>query len=132
MTPRFADTFFFLALVNPEDSANPQAVDLIGESSPLVTTVWVLTEVADAMAYPRNRHLFLSLWDRLLTTPDSEIIHPSREVFEAGVDLYRRRPDKAWSLTDCISFVVMKERGLTEVLTGDRHFEQAGFTILFN
>jgi predicted nucleic acid-binding protein len=48
----------------------------------------------------------------------------------AGVDLYRRRPDKAWSLTDCISFVVMQREGITEALTGDQHFEQAGFVAL--
>lgn len=52
------------------------------------------------------------------------------ETFDAGVELYRARPDKDWSLTDCISFVVMRERGITEALTGDRHFEQAGFKAL--
>ena len=50
--------------------------------------------------------------------------------FDEGVRLYVARPDKDWSLTDCISFVVMRERGITEALTGDRHFEQAGFVAL--
>jgi predicted nucleic acid-binding protein len=58
------------------------------------------------------------------------VVPPSTELFEAGIDLYSRRPDKEWSLTDCISFVVMQERGITEALTGDYHFVQAGFSIL--
>ena len=52
------------------------------------------------------------------------------DTFARGFDLYARRPDKSWSLTDCISFVVMTDRGLTEALTGDHHFEQAGFRAL--
>jgi len=46
------------------------------------------------------------------------------------VELYAERPDKGWSLTDCISFVVMRQQGITQALTGDHHFEQAGFTAL--
>jgi predicted nucleic acid-binding protein len=52
-------------------------------------------------------------------------------VYQAGFGLFAARPDKAWSLTDCISFAVMRERGLSEALTGDHHFEQAGFRALF-
>jgi predicted nucleic acid-binding protein len=62
--------------------------------------------------------------------PFVRIIPPSDEQYARGFDLYRRRPDKEWSLTDCISFVVMAEEGLTEALTGDKHFEQAGFAAL--
>ena len=54
----------------------------------------------------------------------------SDTLFARGFNLYRQRSDKAWSLTDCISFVVMADEGLNEALTGDRHFEQAGFTAL--
>lgn len=52
------------------------------------------------------------------------------EIFERGVELYHSRLDKQWSLTDCISFVVMSEEGIAEALTGDHHFEQAGFVAL--
>ena len=54
----------------------------------------------------------------------------SEALFEAGFNLFEARPDKDWSLTDFISFVVMEREGLTEALTGDHHFEQAGFTAL--
>ena len=58
------------------------------------------------------------------------IVPASQDVFEQGVELFENRLDKDWSLTDCISFIVMRERGLTEALTGDHHFEQAGFRAL--
>ena len=51
-------------------------------------------------------------------------------MFQRGLRLYEERPDKEWSLTDCLSFVVMKDENLREALTGDQHFEQAGFIAL--
>jgi len=66
----------------------------------------------------------------LRASPDVRIIGPSEELFSRGLELYRQRPDKEWSLTDCISFVVMRDEQLSEALTGDRHFEQAGFKSL--
>jgi predicted nucleic acid-binding protein len=58
------------------------------------------------------------------------IVASSRELFRRGFDLYADRPDKEWSLTDCISFVVMTDRRITDALTGDHHFEQAGFVAI--
>ena len=58
------------------------------------------------------------------------IIPATQELFESGFALFSQRMDKDWSLTDCISFVAMRQRGITDVLTGDRHFEQAGFKVL--
>jgi predicted nucleic acid-binding protein len=128
MTPRFADSFYFLALLNEHDAAHGLALRFADEEpGPLVTTAWVLTEVADAMAAPSNRPLFLRLMKGLQSMRTIEFVPADQELFNRGLDLYERRPDKAWSLTDCISFVVMTERGLTESLTGDHHFEQAGF-----
>ena len=62
--------------------------------------------------------------------PDMTIIPADRTTLQQGFDLYQQRPDKEWSLTDCISFVIMKREGITEALTGDHHFEQAGFIAL--
>jgi predicted nucleic acid-binding protein len=73
---------------------------------------------------------FLNLLRSLRANAAFEIVPPDPDLFERGIDLFARRADKAWSLTDCISFVVMTERGLTEALTGDHHFEQAGFLAL--
>lgn len=89
----------------------------------------MLTEVADGLA-SRNRPVFISLMKNIRADADSTIMEPTTELFEAGITLYEARPDKQWSLTDCISFIVMEQQGITEALTGDHHFEQAGFTAL--
>jgi predicted nucleic acid-binding protein len=128
MIVRFADTFYFLALGNPGDPAHPRALALAAKpSGTLLTTAWVLTEVGDALSAPSNRAAFLRLYQRLQTSKAIEIVPPGPELFDRGLALYAARPDKGWSLTDCISFVVMSDRGLTDALTGDHHFEQAGF-----
>jgi predicted nucleic acid-binding protein len=96
----------------------------------VLTTEFVLLEVASAFSSSLTRDLFVRLLPHLRSDPTVEILSATAELFQAGFDLYRRRPDKNWSLTDCISFVVMRDRGLTEALTADRHFDQAGFAIL--
>lgn len=68
--------------------------------------------------------------ENLRDDPAVRIVPSGRRLAERGWDLYRRRLDKEWSLTDSISFVVMEDRGITDALTGDRHFEQAGFRAL--
>jgi len=70
------------------------------------------------------------LWERLQADPKVTIVPPSSDLLARGITLYAQRPDKHWSLTDCISFVVMEEHGLTQALTADWHFEQAGFEVL--
>src|SRR4051812_46376635 len=115
----FVDTYCYLALVNPHDSAHDRALTLTGGlSARLVTTTYVLTEVADALSAPRDRPRFLALLDALEADPGVTIIPASDDLFRRGVDLFRRRPDKGWSLTDCTSFVVMSDIGAAEALTG--------------
>ena len=127
----FADTFFCLALVNPADACHKQATDIARKYTvSTTTTAWVMTEVGDALAGPAQRPLFLGLLEALNADPTVTIVPPTQGLFERGVELFGRRQDKEWSLTDCISFVVMREQGLVEALTGDHHFEQAGFRAL--
>ncbi|MCG3197310.1 MAG: hypothetical protein GHCLOJNM_01795 [bacterium] len=127
----FADTGYFLALLNPRDALHRVALDLAQDLSyPLLTTTWVLTEVADACAKPPNRQRFTTFVDRLRRDPTATVVGLDQDLFEQGLGLFRNRPDKEWSLTDCISFVVMEREGLTEAFTGDRHFVQAGFNAL--
>jgi hypothetical protein len=130
MNAVFADTFFFLALLNNRDEAHAKALEFDATIRPLVTTAWVLTEVGDALAAPENRRAFLQLLDTLNDSPDARIIEPTPELFERGVALFRQRADKEWSLTDCISFEAMREAAISDALTGDRHFEQAGYHAL--
>lgn len=127
----FADSFYYLAMLNPDDAAHVRALQVSQHvEGRVVTTAWVLTEVGDALAAPAHRPGFLQLLAALRDDPEVTIVPAQQELFEAGIDLYSRRSDKEWSLTDCISFVVMQEQGITEALTGDRHFEQAGFRAL--
>jgi predicted nucleic acid-binding protein len=128
MNAVFADTYYYLALLSETDTAHEHALHLSRTmSGSTVTTAWVLAEVADALASPGLRSLFLELCERLRANLHVTVIPPTAGLFEQGVELYSRRPDKAWSLTDCILFVVMERCKLTDALTGDRHFEQAGF-----
>jgi uncharacterized protein len=128
MTTTFADSFYFFALVNDKDPAHAKARTFLQfYQGRLLTTGWVLIEVADGLARPPNRPVFLSTVDALRNEPNAIVVPCTDDLFETGIELYRRRPDKGWSLTDCISFVAMQREGITEALTGDRHFEQAGF-----
>lgn len=131
MNPVFADSFYFLALINPRDMAHERALEVSEKQEiSLITTAWVLTEVADGLCRPPGRAVFASLLQDLENDTLFTIIPPSEHLFRQGVELYTARPDKNRSLTDCISFVTMRQHGLTDALTGDRHFEQAGFNTL--
>jgi uncharacterized protein len=127
----FADSFYFLALWNPQDKGHAKAVSFTnGYLEAMLTTDWVVTELADALARPPNRTRFLHLFRILQQQGELVIIPASRSLMDEGLAFYETRPDKEWSLTDCISFVIMRKEGITEGLTGDHHFEQAGFVAL--
>src|SRR5262249_40793894 len=97
---------------------------------PLLTTSWVLMEVADALSAPAVRGRTWQFLHQLTADPNTLVITGHDPWFARGLSLYGRRPDKSWSLTDCITFEVMAEAGITEALTGAHHFEQAGFRAL--
>jgi predicted nucleic acid-binding protein len=130
MKPLFADTFYFIALLSPDDVAHERAVDYSRLIEQSVTTEWVLLELADGLAGTRNRHLFKETRDALLDDPPAEVVPFDTALHERAIELYVKMADKDWSLTDCVSFLVMQDRRLTEALTADRHFEQAGFVAL--
>ncbi len=127
----FADSFYFFALLNGRDPAHEKAVAFVQSyHGRMMTTSWILTELGDGLANPANRPAFLATLDTLRADPNIGVVGCGEELLEAGIDFFRQRPDKYWSLTDCLSFVVMQKEGITEALTGDKHFEQAGFEAL--
>ena len=124
----FADTYYYLALAGRRDAGHDRAEAFSRTyHGRVLTTPWVLTEVADALASSDQRRLFVALLADLKSDAHSTIVASRNELFESGCLLYSQRPDKNWSLTDCISFVVMDRHRIVEALTADQHFEQAGF-----
>ena len=131
MSAVFADTFYFLAIANPRDKAHAKCLAFSQASDqPVITTTWVLMEVGDALCQGADRVVFSLLLEDLDQDAESTVLTASQGLFDKAVALFATRPDKEWSLTDCTSFVVMQEQGLTEVLTSDHHFRQAGFITL--
>jgi predicted nucleic acid-binding protein len=135
MTAVFADTFYWVALADFADSAHQRAVSITAAraSSRIVTTDEVLTEYLtffSAAPGPVRRQAADGVAG-LLASSVVRVIPQSRSSFLSGLQLYRARPDKGYSLTDCVSMQTMRQEGLTEVLTNDRHFEQEGFRALF-
>jgi predicted nucleic acid-binding protein len=132
MSTVFVDAYFYTALLDQNDQHHAQVLKYAHERKAfMVTTRWVLAEVANALSDVQLRSATARFLASLETKTNVKIIQFSDELFQRGLKLYASRPDKAWSLTDCISFVVMADEGLHEALTGDRHFAQAGFVPLF-
>ena len=130
----FLDTAFVIALSVATDEHHKRAEELADqletEAIHLVTTRAVLLEIGNALSKQRYRQAALELLTALEQDGQVEIVPLTENLYEQAFDLFCRRPDKDWGLVDCASFVVMQERGLTEALTTDEHFEQAGFRAL--
>jgi uncharacterized protein len=130
----FVDALYWVAVVNPRDQWHVRAVE-VGTSVQergLVTTELVLIELMNFFGeYGVSFRLKTArLVQALLDRDDLEVVEQNHAAFIAGIELYRARPDKGFSLIDCISMNVMRERGLTEVLTHDHNFTQEGFVVL--
>ena len=130
MTAIFADTFYWVALTLPDDPAHAQAKQV---RDALVTTEEVLIEYltffCEAPEYLR-RQVTANI-EAVLTDPGIRIIQQTHASFVEGFELYKARPDKGYSMVDCISMQTMRREVLTDVLTNDHHFEQEGFRALF-
>ncbi|PSF36623.1 nucleic acid-binding protein [Aphanothece hegewaldii CCALA 016] len=130
----FADTGYWIALLNPRDELHETAKKLSVSlsSAYLITSEMVLTEVLNDFSKRGNyfRKAGVRLVEGLELHPNITIISQDRQRFKEGLELYKNRSDKSWSLTDCVSFNIMKQFGITEALAHDKHFEQAGFLAL--
>jgi len=126
--PLFVDTAFVIALLNAKDTYHRIACKLSAdfESHPLITTDAVLLEIGNALAKGFKQEA-VDVIEQFIASDDVEIVHLSQELFKKAFQLFKKHADKDWSLVDCCSFVVMKENRLTQALTCDKHFAQAGF-----
>jgi predicted nucleic acid-binding protein len=131
MVNTFIDTGGLIALFHHPDRLHDLAkmwlTKLQIENSQWITTSAVLTEVLDGFAQHGLRHYSVALSEFLKRTSIVEVIIVDISLLEKGWDLYESRADKEWGLTDCISFVVMRERNVTNALAHDIHLAQAGF-----
>ena len=131
----FVDAFYWIALLSPRDQwhARVQAFSAALVAYHLYTTDEVLTEFLAfySAADPLLRTRAVAFVRATLQHPHTTVIPQTRTGFLEGLALYEGRPDKAYSLTDCIAMQTMRREGLTEVLTNDHHFTQEGFSILF-
>ncbi|HYI95198.1 MAG TPA: PIN domain-containing protein [Bryobacteraceae bacterium] len=130
----FADTFYWVALTDPNDDLYRQAakLDEMLAGVRIVTTDEVLSEFLTFLSgnlWMRNRAV--ETVRELGRAPNVHIFPQSRQSFQDGFELYAARADKRYSLTDCIAMTTMTHEGITDVLTNDRHFEQEGFRALF-
>lgn len=130
----FWDTSAFVALGNRDDDLHPAAIAinnrLARQRAHILTTDAVLVEVANSFSKVALRPLALRIIDALHQSTGmgaASLVHVDEELWQRGWNLFVKRPDKDWGLTDCISMVVMQERGVARIFTSDHHFEQAGF-----
>lgn len=131
MTAIFADSYFYVALLSRRDKRHSIARDwATRRRTRILTTEFILLEVANFCRSPRDRQRFTAFATSLRTNRLTTIVPCDSNWFLRGLDRYALRTDKEWSLTDCISFLVMEDYGVTEALTRDHHFEQAGFRIV--
>ena len=130
----FADTAYWLALTNPFDQHHDTAnrASALLQDKRIVTSDAVLTEYLNALGDKGSavRLAAVRSAESILRNPGVTVIAQTRKVFLKGFALYKARPDKGYSLTDCVSMTIMRQRKITHALTTDRHFEQEGFVAL--
>ncbi|PSB11088.1 PIN domain nuclease [filamentous cyanobacterium CCP1] len=124
----FVDSGFVIALINQRDQYHNQALQLADrfENSPLLTTDAVLLEIGNALSRSHKQEA-AAIIEYFLTSVEVEVVHLNARLLNQALVLYRKYQDKAWSLVDCLSFVVMQEADIVQVLSFDQHFTQAGF-----
>ena len=134
MATYYADTSFWIALSRKRDQHHPCAVAwrqfVTRTRSTIITTEAVLLEWLNAMPHASTRHVAAESCLRVRAAARVEVIPFQAELLASAIEFYRGRAGRSWSLTDCLSFLVMERRGVAEALTTDHDFEQAGFKAL--
>ena len=130
----FVDTLYWVALLNGRDEHHARVLRwnefILKTGRTLVTTEAVFWETLNSLCSPMLRVRAAQGYRRCHDDPHVEIVGFASDLTAGALHLYADRPDKDWSMTDCLSFVVMEQRGIHEALTTDHHFEQAGFGAL--
>jgi predicted nucleic acid-binding protein len=131
----FADAMYFIAVIFETDRAHARAL-AFDDTDPDLRIITSDGIILEFLAYVSARGTYfrevalLQVIDELRADPRVTIIRMTPELFDAALELYRARPDKAYSLVDCMSMVICQQEAIGEVLTHDHHFQQEGFAIL--
>lgn len=130
----FLDASYAIALASKTDRHHARAVELAAwleaNQIALVTSRAVMLEIGNALAKQRHRRSAVLLLEAIEQDARIDIVPLSEDLYSLAASLYKRHADKDWGLTDCVSFVLMRERGAQDALTTDTHFRQAGFRAL--
>jgi len=130
----FLDASYVIALASKTDQHHARAVELAAwleaSQTALVTTRAVVLEIGNSLAKQRHRRSAVLLLDAIEKDARIDIVPLSEDLYSRAISLYKRHTDKDWGLTDCVSFVLMREREVQDALTADTHFRQAGFRAL--
>ncbi|MEP6924210.1 MAG: PIN domain-containing protein [Pyrinomonadaceae bacterium] len=131
MTKTFVDTSYIVGLVNERDENHEKANNLVEQydKKPLLVTDAVLLEIGNSLA-KKYKQEAIQIFEEFFASPEVEIVRLDEALFNKAFELYKSYADKTWGLVDCISFVVMREQNITDALTSDKHFVQAGFRAL--
>ena len=132
--PVFVDTAAWLALINKSDALHEKAKrirnKLVRERGQFLLTDYIVVEIANALSRVPFRQTAVQIISLIQSSANTMVVRIDKEIFAEAWRLYSERLDKEWSFTDCTSFIVMGQMGLTDAFTSDHHFEQAGFNIL--
>lgn len=126
----FLDTGYLIALEDADDGNHPAAIEHregLREMPYLTTTSYIVDEVVTFFNVRGQHDKAVELGQMLLSSPSVRMIHVSEDLLGRGLDLLQRRPDKRYSLTDCISFIVMRDLEIMTAFAFDKHFKQEGF-----
>lgn len=133
-SPLFLDTGYVIALNSPRDRFHGSALDwerrIRADRVPVVTTRAVQLEIGAAFSRQAYRAAGAAILDALDRDPGITVVPLDDDIYRRALALFAARADKEWSLADCVSFVVMKDRAITRALSTDLHFAQAGFEAL--
>ena len=128
----FADSWFYIAVNDRADNHHRRALEAVRRFAgvDVITSTAVLTEVLTYFADEGSRarfHVAAAVRDVIART---EVVVVDLPLFQRGLDFYEKRSDKEYSLVDCVSMVIMRDRSLTHILSNDHHFRQEGFTLV--
>jgi hypothetical protein len=130
-TKIFVDTLFIIALINKRDQYHPKALQVAQQyqNYPLITTDAIFLEVGNNLS-TNYKNEAVKIIEKFLASDDVEVVRLTPKLFDDALSLYKKHQDKSWCLVDCFSFIVMKQNQVTQALTFDKHFIQAGFQAL--